>query len=293
MFPFGARRLVGFVGDHHEQHIGPHVAAGFFRRLHHACGGRGKGRWRVDPFAKAKVVVRMLGGEGHPGIALPGADHLHRLRRARADPAVVHGEVVTFEIAAPGAPQVTEHLDVFGEIVIAAGEIVISRPHAHLVIFRFLPAGHQIDAKPAAGDGVDSGGHPGDNRRRQRQGGGGGVDLDLRGHRGQAGHQGEGLQVVIPEFSFPAEAAQFDHGEREVEMVVLGLLHDGLIQFKGRHILRGMGGDQPAVVANGNENTNFHTYLSAVMEDGLRWCGILPLLGPPRRKGKAKAMPVL
>ncbi len=82
---------------------------------------------------------------------------------------------------------------------------------------------------------------------------------------------------MIPEFSFPAEAAQFDHGEREVEMVVLGLLHDGLIQFKGRHILRGMGGDQPAVVANGNENTNFHTYLSAVMEDGLRWCGILPL----------------
>ena len=98
---------------------------------------------------------------------------------------------------------------------------------------------------------------------------------------------------MIPKFCFPAEAAQLDHGEREVEMVVLGLLHDSLIQFEGRHILRGMGGDQPAVVANGNENTNFHTYLSAVMEDGLRWCGILPLPGPPRRKGKAKAMPVL
>ena len=52
-------------------------------------------------------------------------------------------------------------------------------------------------------------------------------------------------------------------------MVVLGLLHDSLIQFEGRHILRGMGGNQPAVVANGNENTNFHTYLSAVMEDGV------------------------
>jgi hypothetical protein len=33
--------------------------------------------------AKAEVVVRVLGGEGHTGVALPGADHLHRLRRAR------------------------------------------------------------------------------------------------------------------------------------------------------------------------------------------------------------------
>jgi hypothetical protein len=48
-----------------------------------------------------------------------------------------------------------------------------------------------------------------------------------------------------------------------------------------------MGGNQPAVVANGNENTNFHTYLSAVVEEeGAALHPASP--GSPRRKIKQR-----
>jgi hypothetical protein len=73
-------------------------------------------------------------------------------------------------------------------------------------------------------------------------------------------------------------------------MVVLGLLHDGLIQFKGRHVLRRMGGNQPAVVANGNETPIFITYLSLSVE---RRGGAASCTLPASQKDKAKAMPVL
>ena len=193
MLPFGAGRLVGFVGNHHKQDVGTDVAAGFFRRLHHPRGGGGEGGRGVDPFAEAEVVVSVPGGERHTGVALPGADHFHRLRRLRADAAVVHREVVAFKVAAPGSPQVAQDLDIFGEIVVAAGEVVVARPDAHLLVFRLLPAGHQIDAKAAAGDRVDSRGHARDDRRGQRQRGGGGVDLNARSDGRQSGHQGERL----------------------------------------------------------------------------------------------------
>jgi hypothetical protein len=127
-----------------------------------------------------------------------------------------------------------------------------------------LPAGHQIDAKAAAGDGVDGGGHARDDRRGQREGGGGGVDLDPRGDRGQPGHQGEGLQVVIPEFGFAAEAAQLDHRKRKVEMVVLRFLHDGLIQLKGRHVLRGMVEISQPLLPMGTNTPIFITNLSSL-----------------------------
>ena len=38
-----------------------------------------------------------------------------------------------------------------------------------------------------------------------------------RGDRGQAGHQREDLQIVVPEPRRPAEAAQLDHREREID----------------------------------------------------------------------------
>ncbi|STV74714.1 Uncharacterised protein [Klebsiella michiganensis] len=68
---------------------------------------------------------------------------------------------------------------------------------------------------------------------------------------------------MIPEFGLAAEAAQFNHRQREIEAVVFGFLHDGLIELKRRHVLGSMGGNQPAVITNRNEDTNFHTYLSA------------------------------
>lgn len=72
-----------------------------------------------------------------------------------------------------------EYLDVFGEIVIVVGEIVIFWLYVYLVIFWFLLVGYQIDVKLVVGDGVDSGGYLGDNCWWQCQGGGGGVDLDF------------------------------------------------------------------------------------------------------------------
>ncbi len=121
-----------------------------------------------------------------------------------------------------------------------------------------MPAGNEVDAKAAAGDGVDGGGHPRDNRRGQGERGGGGVDLDAGGDCRQPGHQREGLQVVIPEFGFAAEAAQLDHRQGKIEVVVLRFLHNGFVQLEGRHVLRRVGGDKPAVIANGNEYANFH-----------------------------------
>ena len=63
---------------------------------------------------------------------------------------------------------------------------------------------------------------------------------------------------MIPELSFAAKATQFDHRQGEIEMVVLRFLHNGFIQFKGRHVLRRVGRNEPAVVANRYEYANFH-----------------------------------
>ena len=256
--PFGACGLVGFVGNDHKQHVGAHVAPGFVGGLFHARGGRGEGGRRVNPFTEAEVEVGVFRRELHSRVALPGANHLHRHRRLRADAAVVHGEEVTLEIAFAGTPQIAQDLHVLGQVVVATREVIVTRPEPHLLVLRFLPAGHQVDAKASAGDGVDGGGHARHDRRGQGEGGCGGVDLDPRGDRGQPGHQGEGLQVVIPEFGFAAEAAQLDHRKRKVEMVVLRFLHDGFIQLKGRHVLRCSGRDKPAVVADGYKYANFH-----------------------------------
>ncbi|MNL42255.1 hypothetical protein D3C87_1646980 [compost metagenome] len=136
--------------------------------------------------------------------------------------------------------------------------MLLARPQAHLVVLGLLPAGHQVDAEAAGGDRVDGRGHAGHDGRRDGQGGGGGEDLDPVGHGRQAGHQGEALQIVLPELGLAAEPAQLDHREREVEAVLLGLLHDLLVQREARHVLRSRLGDQPAVVADRNEDADFH-----------------------------------
>ena len=108
----------------------------------------------------------ILGGERHASVALPGADHFHGDTRLRTDATIIHGEKIAFKIAFPRAPQVAQHLNIFGEIVVTTGEIVIARPDTHLLILGLLPASHEVDAKTPARDGVDGCGHTGDDCRR-------------------------------------------------------------------------------------------------------------------------------
>lgn len=70
MFPFGARRLVGFVGDHHEQHIGPHVAAGFSAAciMRAAVGAKAVGV--LTPLPKQSCSPH-AGGEAIPASLCP------------------------------------------------------------------------------------------------------------------------------------------------------------------------------------------------------------------------------
>jgi len=63
---------------------------------------------------------------------------------------------------------------------------------------------------------------------------------------------------VVPEFGFPAEASEFDHGEGEVEVVFFGFEDDLFVEFEAGHVLGGVGGDEPAVVADGDEDADFH-----------------------------------
>ena len=63
---------------------------------------------------------------------------------------------------------------------------------------------------------------------------------------------------MIPELGFTAKTAQLDHREGKIKMVVLCLLHNRFVQLKGRQVLGGMGGDQPAVVADRDKYANFH-----------------------------------
>ncbi len=169
MLPFGARRLIGFIGDNHKQHERANVTLLSVSRRLHARRSGGKSGGRVDSFAEAEIVIGVAGGEGHAGIALTGADHLHRFARTRAEAAIVHGKKLAFQIAFAAAPEVAQHGDIFGEIVVAPGEIVVAGPQAHLLILRLLPAGHQVDAEAAFGDGINGGSHARHDGWRQRQ----------------------------------------------------------------------------------------------------------------------------
>ena len=55
-----------------------------------------------------------------------------------------------------------------------------------------------------------------------------------------------------------AEAAQLDHRQGKIEPVALGLLHDLPVEIETRHVLRRRGGDQPAIVSDGNEHADVH-----------------------------------
>ena len=99
-----------------------------------------------------------------------------------------------------------------------------------------------------------------DGQRRHRC-----IESDARGDRGQAGHQGERIEVVVPELAFAAEAAQLDHRQHEVEAVALGVERDLAVEGEARLVLRRGRRDQPAVAADGDEDTDFHALRPPVM----------------------------
>ena len=91
--------------------------------------------------------------------------------------------------------------------------------------------------------------HPGDHQRQQRRPGcaathaacggpaqrrAGGKQLDAGRHGGEARHQREGFQVVVPELRGTAEAVELDHRQREVEAEGLALQGHVAIEFPGR-----------------------------------------------------------
>ena len=71
------------------------------------------------------------------------------------------------------------------------------------------------------------------------------------------------LQVMVPELSLPAKAAQLDHRQNEIQPVTsppsrVTCLFNAKLGQVLRRILR----NQPAIVADGDENANFHANAS-------------------------------
>ena len=97
----------------HEQHIGAHVAIRSFFAVCIMRGGRRKGGRRIDPCRSRSYSRHAPGRKGHPCIALSaqitfiGCDGCGLTRQSF----IV--EVVAFKVAAPGALQVAQHLDIF------------------------------------------------------------------------------------------------------------------------------------------------------------------------------------
>src|SRR6185503_14010871 len=85
-----------------------------------------------------------------------------------------------------------------------------------------------------------------------------GVELYARGDGGEARHQGEGFEILVPEAALAAEAAQLDHRQGEVEAVALGVERGLLVELEARIVLRRGGRDDPAVPADRDEDADVH-----------------------------------
>ena len=136
--------------------------------------------------------------------------------------------------------------------------MLIAGPQAHLAIFGPLPAGDQVEAETTVADAVDRVAHPRGKRWRDDERGAGGVDLYLVGDGGQPRHQREAFEAIFPKFGLAAKAAQLDHRQQEIEAMLFGALRDRLVEIKARHILRRVFADQPAIVVDGDEDTDLH-----------------------------------
>ncbi|MND79625.1 hypothetical protein D3C80_713710 [compost metagenome] len=154
--------------------------------------------------------------------------------------------------------QLFQDRGIFAEIFVAVAEIIVARPKPHLAVFRTLPAGNKVDAETPAGNGIDRRRHARNDGRRHDQRGGRAEQLDLGGHGGEARHQGEGFQIIIPELGLAAKAAQLDHRQRKVEAILLRLQRDRLVQVEARLVLRRVFRKKPPIVPYRDKNTNFH-----------------------------------
>ena len=67
---------------------------------------------------------------------------------------------------------------------------------------------------------------------------------------------------MVPELALAAETAQLDHRQHEIESITLGVERDLPVEVEARPVLRRSGGDQPAVAADWDEDTDFHALLS-------------------------------
>ena len=142
-------------------------------------------------------------------------------------------------------------------------------------IFRLLPTGDDVQSEPAIGNGIDGRRHSGHNGGRHDQGGGGGEEFYARSNGGQAGHEGKSLQIILPKLRLPAEPAVLDHREGKIDPTPLGFQHDGLVQLEAGLVLRRVGGDQPAVVPDGDEDTDFHAIGQQTSSQVTRIGGVL------------------
>jgi hypothetical protein len=263
--PLGHGRLVGLVGDHHEQNARADVSAGFGHRSGEPGRGDRMRLGRVQPHSLEEVRIAMAGGESHAGVALAGADDPDRRLRLRQQAAIGHLEELALEIAASRLPELAHDLHVLARLLVAARVVHVARPQTHLLVLGALPAGDDVEAEPAARDLVDGDGHARGDGRRHGQRSDRGVELDAPGDRRQRRHQGERLEIEVPEMTGAAEAAQLDHREREVEAIGLGLLHDGAVELEARQVLRRRGRDEPAVIADRDEDADLHAPPQAVI----------------------------
>jgi hypothetical protein len=253
----GEGRLVAFLGNHGQQHIG---ADGLAVRLR---GGlqlfvQAAEIGQAVVLAAEKTIVRVLRRELDAAVGLAGANDRNIPRRLRQRLAVVQLEEATFVRRPARAPQLAQHLEVFGRIVVAIAEILVTPPQAHLQVFELIPARDDVHAEPAVADVVDRRRHLGDDRRVHGRDGDRGVELDARRHRRHRRHQREGFEGVVPVVGDAAEAAPFDHGEQEVEPRGLGDQGVLLVEFPGREILRRrLGRHDGAAFGVGQEDSEF------------------------------------
>jgi hypothetical protein len=166
--------------------------------------------------------------------------------------------IIALEVGDPRLPQLAQDVGVLAEHLVAVAEMLVARPQAHLAVFGPLPAGDQVEAEAAVADRIDRVAHARAEGRRDDERRAGRVELDLLGDRGEPRHQREALEIIFPELGLAAEAAQLDHRQQEVDPVALRLERDLLVEVEARHVLRRVLGDQPAIVADRDEDSDFH-----------------------------------
>src|SRR5690606_31448306 len=150
VLPFRQCRGVGLVGDHQDQDHGAAVPAGALVLGDDASHARRDRPGIVDSGAGAEIVVGVLHGEAGADVALSGGDD----RDAHAWPwtqtAIVHPEELALEVGAARLPELPQDLHVLGAVFVSPCVVRLARPDAHLLVFRALPTGDDVQAATPA-----------------------------------------------------------------------------------------------------------------------------------------------